>query len=211
MLEIDTTNAPDLHLEISTKCALKCPACPRTLSIDEIKITEIQKELLKKNLDFNKVYKVVSLCGDHGDPIYHSEFHAIIQILHQLRHSPPILIATNGSHRDQDWWKLTAQTLTRKDRVIFGIDGLEDTNHLYRRGADWDSIMTAIKTLKTYGTCQIQWQWILFNYNQHQIREGARLAKELGIDRFYVIDSSRDNAEFAPTVSLEAALAEAGL
>ena len=45
---------------------------------------------------------------------------------------------TNGSAREQNWWKELA-----KYRVIvtFGIDGLEDTHHLYRISTDFNKII----------------------------------------------------------------------
>ena len=48
---------------------------------------------------------------------------------------------TNGGARDTVFWKRMAQL---KVHVIFGIDGLEDTNHLYRKNAKWKSISTVL-------------------------------------------------------------------
>ncbi len=94
-----------------------------------------------------------------------------------------------------------------KDQFIFGIDGLEDTSHIYRRNNDWNSIMTGIKILKAESQCRVRWQWILFKFNEHQIAEAARLSKELKLDRFMIVGSSRhqETDPWKPTLSLEQA------
>ncbi|NQY99443.1 MAG: radical SAM protein [Bdellovibrionales bacterium] len=183
----------DLHLELTSKCALKCPACPRTERFGDYTVTELSLDALKNILDFDYKYKIVSLCGDHGDPIYHSQFHNVIELLLDLPGAPSLHIATNGSGRKADWWKATAELLRPKDRVIFGIDGLEDTNELYRRGANWQSIMTAAKTLKASGNSQLVWQWILFEHNQHQMPEARKVFEDVRFDDFWVVQSFRSS------------------
>ena len=39
---------------------------------------------------------------------------------------------TNGGARSKQWWTDLGKLTKGKMRVTFGIDGLEDTNHLYR-------------------------------------------------------------------------------
>jgi MoaA/NifB/PqqE/SkfB family radical SAM enzyme len=195
-----------LHIEISSKCALQCPSCPRTNFLGKFKVGELSLQAIKNSIHPDRKYEIISLCGDHGDPIYHTQFHEVIEILKTVPGRPPIHIATNGSFRSKEWWEKTAQILGKRDRVIFGIDGTRETNHLYRRGSDWDSIMLGLQTLLEFGQCQVHWQWILFKYNQTQLLEGQRLARQLGVHRFFVVESARTNDDLQATVSLEEAL-----
>lgn len=80
--------------------------------------------------------------------------------------------------------------LTKDDHITFAIDGLEDTNHLYRKNAKWNSIMTAIDTLKDR-LFKMTWQFIPFKHNQHQIFEAGNLSKTLGFDEFKLLQSDR--------------------
>lgn len=169
-------------------------------------------EAIKNSIHQGRTYQMISLCGDHGDPIYHTQFHEVLRLLQTIKgdpYDPGIMLATNGSHRNEEWWKKTGSLLKRKDKVIFGVDGLRDTNHLHRRGSDWDSIMLAMETLRKHSQVRVQWQWILFNHNQHQIKDGMKLAQDLGLDRFFVVESARYNQGMEPTISIEEALAAA--
>lgn len=196
---------PDLHLEITSKCVLACPGCPRTIYPKDYAVTDLPVNIVEKIVADGRQYKMITLCGDHGDPIYHSQFHEIISLLLKLPGTPYISIATNGSSRSEAWWAKTAQLLRKNDEIIFGIDGLEDTSHLYRKKNNWASIIKAIEILKSKGCCQITWQWILFRFNEHQLAEAATVAKKLKIDCFMIIGSSRfdDDDPFRPTLSIQ--------
>ena len=99
-------------------------------------------------------------------------------------------IHTNGSAKTKAWWNKLKAMLTKDDRITFAIDGLEDTNHLYRKNAKWNSIMTAIDTLKDR-QFKMTWQFIPFKHNQHQILEAGNLSKALGFDEFKLLQSDR--------------------
>ncbi len=195
-----------LHLEITSKCALACPSCDRTIHKNDLQPGELSLELLQKNLDLSQKYDHILFSGNSGDPIYHSQFHDILRFFQKIAPDTPLVIATNGSHRSVEWWRKTAQLLLKKDHVTFAIDGLEYSNTLYRKNADWLSIMNAIKTLKENSNCIIHWQWILFKQNQHLIKQGVALAKSLGVDRFFVLKSSRNNGWMDPSLTLEESL-----
>ncbi len=197
---------PVLHLELTSKCALRCPECARTKYLDRIKATELPLSVIKSIRDSGQEFREISLCGDHGDPIYHSEFHEAIRLLKTFPGSPLVAVATNGSYRTADWWRETAKLLVRRDEVIFGVDGLQDTLPLYRVNADWSSIILAMETLKRHSRVRVIWQWILFKHNEHQLPEAGKLARELKIDEFLVIKSSRYSPEDKnfPSLSVEA-------
>jgi sulfatase maturation enzyme AslB (radical SAM superfamily) len=54
--------------------------------------------------------------------------------------------------------------------ITFSIDGLEDTNKIYRINSEWESIMNGFNTIKKYGIKTV-WKFIVFRHNQHQIEE----------------------------------------
>ena len=75
-------------------------------------------------------------------------------------------------------------------RVVWGIDGLEDTNHIYRVGAKWEKIINNAKAFIDAGGIA-SWQFIEFEHNKHQIEEAKQLAKELGFKEFRLVSSTR--------------------
>lgn len=186
---------PVLHLELTSKCALRCPECARTKYLDRINPTELPLSVIESIRNSGKVFREINLCGDHGDPIYHSDFHSALRLLKTFSGSPLISVATNGSYRTADWWQETARLLHRKDEVIFGVDGLEDSLPTYRVNADWKSILTGMETLKKHSRVRVVWQWILFRHNEHQLQEAGKLAKQLQIDQFLILKSSRYSPE----------------
>jgi hypothetical protein len=62
--------------------------------------------------------------------------------------------------------------------VVWGIDGLEDTNHLYRQDVEWNKVMDRVKWFIDAGG-HATWKWIPFLHNKHQdIIKIERLGKE---------------------------------
>jgi hypothetical protein len=91
---------------------------------------------------------------------------------------------TNASGRDPEFWKDLGEMFKENGTVIFSVDGLEDTNWIYRRGTHWDKIMSAIKNYKSTGA-EARWEFLVFRHNEHQIEEARKLSKELGIETFF--------------------------
>lgn len=176
------------HIEPTSKCTLECKLCDRTWFYETFKRRNLHEINIDHLADFVGMNTEISLCGNNGDPIYHSQFHELCQRLKDNNCS--IHIHTNGSAKSKSWWSKLNNILTKDDCITFALDGLEDTNHLYRKNAKWGSIMSAIKTLKNRDFKMI-WQFIPFKHNQHQILEAGNLSKKLGFDEFKLLQSDR--------------------
>lgn len=176
------------HVEPTSKCTLECPLCDRTWFYETFKKRNLHEINIDHLVDFVGVNADVAMCGNNGDPIYHSKF---IELCQRLKdNNCKISITTNGSSKTKTWWKKLNNILDENDIVQFSIDGLEDTNHLYRRNAKWKSIMDAIEVL-TKRKCQLTWKFIVFKHNQHQIKDAKELSVKLGFDRFKLEHSDR--------------------
>ena len=130
----------------------------------------------------------VTLCGNNGDPIYHAKFHTLISRLKDI--DATISLTTNGSGKKKEWWEKLCGILNKNDSIQFSIDGLQDTNHLYRKNAKWQSIMQAIEVVARHNV-KTTWKFIVFKHNQHQIQEAEKFSKEIGINKFKIIKSDR--------------------
>ena len=186
------------HIEPPSKWTLECPLCDRTWFYEKFKkreLHEINVEQLTMFLGSNaKIY----FCGNNGDPIYHSKF---IELCSKLKNNNcTISITTNGSYRPIEWWKKLAHELSKDDEIMFSIDGLEDTNHLYRRNSNWKMILDAVDILVHYSDVPLIWKFIVFKHNQHQINEAEKLSKQLGFSKFKLEYSDRwlDKKELMP-------------
>jgi MoaA/NifB/PqqE/SkfB family radical SAM enzyme len=201
------------HLEVTSRCKLACPRCARTMKKGAYAIGDLPLEVVQRVVPRGTPATKIILCGNHGDPIYHPSLHDILAYLRSLGPRPPrISIHTNGSFRDRAWWAETARILSRDDRVVFSIDGLEDTNHLYRVGARWSTIVEGIEECR--GKVGMIWKLIVFRHNEHQVEEAKRLAMSLGFDDFNLVKSDRFGRRWRvdgvdpmqPTIPFEALL-----
>lgn len=186
------------HVEPTSKCTLECPACDRTWFYNTFK-----KRLLH-DIDIDDLVKFVGssaeieFMGNNGDPIYHSNF---IEMCTKLKETNCKLhITTNGSSKTPSWWEKLNNVLNEDDKLTFSIDGLEDTNHLYRKNAKWESIMSAVKVFKKGRKCKLEWKFILFKHNQHQLEDVKQFSKDAGFDDFKYILSNRwlDGDDYMP-------------
>lgn len=142
------------------------------------------------------------LCGDYGDPIYYPELLAFIR---KFRSTKTFNITTNGSYKSREFWMELASLLTEKDSIIFSIDGLEDTNHIYRINSDWNSTMVGLDIMVASKT-PVTWKTIVFDYNYTQLDDIAAFAESRGAKfeahrthRFDNCEDLRPPAEFVET------------
>lgn len=193
-------NLQDIHIEVSSKCTLKCPRCPRTeLDQDslnrEFSLTQFQSafpiSLLKNNI------KRILFCGDIGDPIYATQFLEIIKYI-KTNSQTTVDIVTNGSYKKPEWWAELGSMLTSYDKVTFSVDGWDqESNNLYRVNSDWDSIIRGITTLRAAGPVRINWSAIYFSFNEEHMGKMIKIAKDLKVDGFQTVKSSKFDGSYA--------------
>lgn len=193
-----------LHIETTTRCTLACPACPRTMWHDILKRPVEKYDLnidhLEKFLDCDagKSFDKFLLCGDYGDTIYYPD---LIPLIKRFRNRVSYIITTNGSKQNKKFWNELAQVLTEKDIVTFSIDGLESTNHLYRKNSDWNSIMQGMDIMLS-SPAKVHWKTIVFQFNHTQLKEIKSFAESKGCT-FYAEKTHRfGNDSFVPPEDL---------
>ncbi len=182
------------HIEVSSKCTLRCPRCARQEVPDSLVNTELDLEFFKRNFTPEFVLanvEKITFCGDDGDPIY---AHDLIDIIGYLKSIKPvqIVIITNGSYKKPAWWIELGQLLDSHDSVHFSIDGYDnDSNNLYRVNSDYDSIIAGLQALRATSSCQIVWAAIAFKFNEHKLDFMQDFARKLGVDRFQLTKSTK--------------------
>lgn len=183
-----------LHLEVTTKCNACCPMCGRNsfgVVRPGLQLTELTLEDCKKILppEFLRQLAGIGICGVYGDPALARE---LVEIIEYMRYSNPGLevdVFTNGGIRSASWWKRLAQVIAH-GKVVFAIDGLEDTNHLYRRGTTFALILRNVSAFIQAGG-RAQWDFIVFKHNEHQVEQARELSAKLGFEVFQVKRTSR--------------------
>jgi MoaA/NifB/PqqE/SkfB family radical SAM enzyme len=132
--------------------------------------------IFAKSFDKTKLknLKVISFAGDRGDPVMNP---GLLDMIDFFNFVDVISINTNGSIQSPAWWRELAKTPNLQ--VLFSIDGLENTNHIYRVGLEFNKIMENAQAFISAGG-QAIWKCILFKHNEHQIEQIQKLSKQMG-------------------------------
>jgi MoaA/NifB/PqqE/SkfB family radical SAM enzyme len=188
------TIANGINIEITNKCKIKCPACPRqTNKKNLVGSYTIPLNELKLIID---TFPQLSFCGQMADPIYHPEF---LDLVKYIDNDTNVTFHTNGHGFDEDWWwDVFVACKGKRIRWIFGLDGLPKDSHKYRVLQDGEQVFEMMQLGASLG-CDIRWQYIVFNYNENDIEEARALAKKNNIT-FEEMHSNRfwANPEYKP-------------
>ena len=177
-------------------CNAACPQCLREWwngDYSRINQTYIPTEFYETRIPqyvYDNLEKI-NFCGTVGDPCTGPNFIDVCRVIKSKNPNIEISIATNGGMRNSEWWAELASVLTGyKDNVIFGIDGLEDTNDIYRINVRWNKLMENANAFITAGG-KAHWQFISFAHNEHQIKQAEELSKNMGFVNFFTIYNNR--------------------
>ncbi len=186
------------HLELTDKCNAACPMCGRTQAtnrclpnLSKVKNIELDFALIKSNFTSTLCSKIseIDLCGGLGDPPAARECLEICDYF--IGFDIKIILSSNGGLRGADWWRALGRCFSGSDSLVeFHIDGLADTNHLYRVNTRFKKIMQNAEAYLNTGATG-EWHFIPFQHNQHQITEALKLSRNMGFSRFRVIDTIR--------------------
>lgn len=185
-----------VHLEITQRCQAACPMCDRNENggPDNKHITNAELSLddCKRIFDpaFIQQLKTMYMCGNLGDPIVARDTLEVFKYFRE--HNPTMWLSmnTNAGAKDAAWWQELAQVFGRNGAVIFSVDGLEDTNHLYRQNVVWANVERNMRAFIAAGG-RARWDYIIFGHNEHQVEQAEQLAMEWGVEKFQKKKSGR--------------------
>jgi MoaA/NifB/PqqE/SkfB family radical SAM enzyme len=188
-------NIVEIEIENSSICNAACPACAREQTPGDYEwLTErfLDVEFFEERIP-DSVYaglKRILFTGTVGDPCTAPNFLEVIQTVRAKAPDVMISIATNGGMKSADWWARLAVALGSNSEITFAIDGLADTNDIYRVNVKWNKVLENAKAFIN-ASGRARWQYIVFEHNQHQVDSAQELAKELGFDSFVIKPSHR--------------------
>ena len=192
-------NYQRIHIEISSKCTLKCPRCPRT-ELDpaglnqDITLAEFQQAF---DLTILKEIQEIVFCGDIGDPIYARDFLDVVRYV-KTNSTVELRIVTNGSYKSDAWWTELGSVLHRYDTVTFSVDGWDqESNEQYRVNSNFASIVSGARALRKSSRCLMKWSAIYFKFNEEKMPDIRLFAKDLGFDLFQTVRSSKFDGRYA--------------
>jgi MoaA/NifB/PqqE/SkfB family radical SAM enzyme len=189
-----------LQIELTSFCNANCPSCERynyhydksnpysrDLNQNFISISNFQRWFNHAFDDLQRIH----FCGNIDEPTLNPDLLEICEYINEKYPKVEIWIATNGGTKTKKFWQKLAKYNTT---VIFGIDGLSDTNHIYRKNVKWFKLEENFKTYIKYGGRAI-WQFIVFEHNKHQLSQARKLSKQENFFAFNEKYSKRENRE----------------
>lgn len=195
------------HIELSNYCNAACPMCGRNsisgnypyemkirpdVDNSELKIEDIKKIFNDRFFDTYNL-KVINMCGNRGDPATSTNLFEICEYLFSKQPKLKITIATNGGLKTANYWKRLGELFSHygnRSRVTFGIDGLKDTNHVYRQNVIFERVMRNAQGFIDGGG-EAVWQFLVFKHNQHQVEEAKKISDDMGFASFFIIHTPR--------------------
>ena len=208
-------NIGRLQLEITNYCNAFCSQCERNYMIElqnetseerrdftldydiELNNTYLSIEDIKKTFLPNKWTHLdeIVLCGNVDEPVINPDVIEIIKYFYYLDNKEKdIWVHVNGGSRSESFWSELGELskeLNNRLTVVFGIDGDEETNHLYRKNVNWKTLQKNWRAYISSGG-RAGWQFIVFKWNQHQIADIKKLSEAEKFERFVVIKSFRN-------------------
>jgi sulfatase maturation enzyme AslB (radical SAM superfamily) len=191
-MSLTVDQVKQLTVEATSYCNLHCPQCSRfdeqghlakNLTLGHIDL-EIFKNAIKPNTFPN--IQLIQFEGDYGDIMMHPDADTLIDYACSIS---KVVAITNGSMRSPKWWAKLGKI--KNLTVQFSIDGLEDTNHIYRINSNYKRIIdNASAYIKSGG--RAEWKFIIFKHNQHQVEQARKIAYDLGFVDFITQASSRN-------------------
>ena len=183
------TDIKSIHLEVTQNCQANCPMCDRNMNgkglnphinLDELSLDDCKSIFTK---EFIAQLDTMYMCGNLGDPIVAKDTLEIFKYFRE--HNPNMWLSmnTNAGAKNETWWRDLATTIGRMGAVIFSVDGLRDTNHIYRQGVVWNNVERNMRAFIDAGG-RARWDFLIFEHNQHQVDEAEALANEWGCEKF---------------------------
>ena len=191
MNQYDINTVKVLEIELTTFCNANCGACDRNINGGPINLKmplhhmsfDTWKQIVQdKNLSN---ISTLTFDGNFGDASMHPYIIKFLEYLSSIKNDLFIKISSNGGARNTKFWNELATALQkfRSHEMQFAIDGLEDTNHIYRRNVNWNKLIENVTAFNTAGGIST-WRAIIFDHNKHQIKEMRNLAKQLNFYKF---------------------------
>jgi len=184
-----------LHLEPTDVCQAACPLCARETD-------SVFRKDRQHHLDMHQIMQVFDadriaaldkmfMCGNYGDPAAGKHTLDIYREFRKLNNDIVLGMNTNGALQNTLWWHELGRIFNQsQDYVVFSIDGLEDTNPVYRKNVSWSKLMSNIEAFVAAGG-SAHWDMLVYRHNQHQVEECKQLAQDLGFRWFRAKVSKR--------------------
>ena len=192
-----------LHIEPTDVCQAACPLCARETDTNFNKSSKhhLRVEHIQQHFSDRVISKLekMFMCGNYGDPAAGYYTMDIYNYFRKVNPEITLGMNTNGAVQSTFFWHALGRMFNKpNDFCVFSIDGLEDTNSVYRKNVNWEKLMSNAQAFIAAGG-SAHWDMLVYKHNQHQVDECEQLARDMGFKWFRAKVSKRgftDRLEF---------------
>jgi MoaA/NifB/PqqE/SkfB family radical SAM enzyme len=187
-----------IRLESSSRCQLKCPACPTaTKAIDAAIGSGVLKleDFRRFVLDHPAVEHIE--ISNYGEVFLNPEIVALLRLAHEQGVVIRMANGVNLNHATDEI--LEALVLYGVEKITCSIDGAsQETYAQYRVRGDFDRVIGHVRRINHYKALhrsnfpRLRWQFIVFGHNEHEIPRARALARELGMEMDFKLSWDSD-------------------
>jgi len=192
---INNTDIQFIVIDFSTYCQLKCLACWQGGQDKQVNSNTLKFAHLEPNTFNNILKQLPNLLkiniANYGEPFINPNFCKLIDIINSYNNIKNICIfSTNFNYiTDTQIYSILHSNFSE---IIISIDGVTPkTYSKYRIGGNFDKVIENIKRFnyfkELYNNTKVilSWQYILFDFNLHEVEKAAQMAEDLGM-KFYI-------------------------
>lgn len=192
---LDYNEVRVLNVDINSSCNAACQGCARQIShLYKNPFVEFNKHMSfdtwKKIIDeIGTQLTNIIFCGNYGDAGATKDLPKFIEYAVNVQPSVFIIVTSNMGINSTEFWKNVVTVCPNNLLLQCSIDGLADTNHIYRRFVRWEKVLENVTAALTNGA-NAEWKFIEFPWNVHQINDAKNLSKHLGFKNFVVLPNN---------------------
>ncbi len=197
-----------LVIDPSNMCQLACPGCVHSTRNEELKVFDWPKGTLSED----RLSALLKLYGPHAIGVYFCNYGEPLLNLNTpklIRLAKTYLMGTALS-TSLSVGRLDAEAYVESglDFMVLSIDGAtQPVYEQFRRNGDLELVFSNVRKLvsakRRLGkrTPVLSWNFLAFEHNAHEIPLAARMARQLGVNHFRVVnpfDVGWDDPEIRP-------------
>jgi len=183
---------PQIIIDITNNCNLKCPLCPTGLGLIDRNKGRMNLELYEEILDQLEAKTQIIHLYNWGEPLLLRDFPRYCEL---ARDKGFVISTSSNLSMILDKRQVTDIINSGLDRLIVSYDGQsERTYSMYRQGGDYkrlvENLKLFIQTKQTLGKIYplIVLQFVRHRGNQEEVANLAKACHKLGADKFQVVD-----------------------
>jgi MoaA/NifB/PqqE/SkfB family radical SAM enzyme len=178
-------------IDVTNTCNLRCPYCPTGARRDSgRKKGMIEPETIKQLIDGVGKYIISANLFNWGEPLLHPQIAAIVRMLHEARIFT--VISTNLNIAGSNL--LNRLCGAGLDYLVVSVSGAsQEVYQQYHRQGRLDLAIKNTRLIvenrrgKNGRRPVIEWKYLVFRHNLHEVEAARNMAKDIGVDIFRAV------------------------